>query len=137
MNGLSRRALALTCIGAFFLLQGMQALGSELSNPDWAILYEAIPRPVRAGMWTAAGLATVIWAWSRQRQWVAVVAAVIMPIERIISYLWSALQWFIPGPPGGSLWSLLTAAMWAAMVALILVIAGWVEWDRAGGAHEL
>ncbi|MBM9432329.1 hypothetical protein [Flaviflexus equikiangi] len=92
-----------------------------------------IPVHVRAFLWTGCGLVTIIWAWAKHWQWVAVVAAVVMPLERLISYLWSTLHWLIPGPPGGTAWSLVDAGRWASLVALIVVIAGWVEWDRAGG----
>lgn len=132
----SKRSMALACIGVFFLLQGLVVLGTQLGNPDWDVLYGAIPRPIRSGLWAVCGAITLGFAWSRRWQWVSVVAAVVMPIERVISYLWSSIQFFIPGPPAGSLWSLLNAGRWAAIVALIVVIAGWVEWDRAGGEAD-
>ena len=128
----SKRSLALTFIGLSFLFQGLAVLTDPLVPPDHAVLYEMIPVPVRAGLWSVTGAVTLAWAWSRHWQWVAVVAAVVMPLERVISYLWSFAHWLIPGPPGGSVWSLMDAGRWAAVVALIVVIAGWVEWDRAG-----
>ena len=129
---LSKRSLALTMVGIFFLLQGLSVLTEPPIASELAILHAAIPLHVRATLWTACGVLTIAFAWSRHWQWVAVVAAVAMPIERVISYLWSALQWATPGPPPGSGWSLVDAGRWAAMVALIVVIGGWIEWDRAG-----
>lgn len=128
----SKRSLALTAIGAFIILQGLASLHHPLLPADFAVLHEMIPRGLRALLWATTGAVTVVWAWSRHWQWVAVVAAVAMPLERVISYLWSFAHWIIPGPPGGSPWSLVDAGRWAAVVALIVVIAGWVEWDRAG-----
>ena len=131
-RNLSRRSLALTMIGLFFLLQGLSVLTEAPTPRDLAILHTAIPLEVRAMLWTGTGLVTIIWAWSRHYQWVAAVSAVIMPLERVISYLWSTLQWAIPGPPAGSGWSIVDAGRWAAIVALVIVISGWIEWDRAG-----
>ena len=133
---LSRRSLALTMVGVFFLLQGLSVLTEPPIASALAILHAAIPLEVRATLWVGAGLVTIIWAWSRHWQWVAVVAAIVMPIERVISYLWSTLQWVIPGPPAGSIWSIVDAGRWAAMVALIVIIGGWIEWDRAGSENN-
>lgn len=123
-------------VGVFFLLQGLSVLTEPPIASELAILHAAIPLEVRAMLWAGSGIVTILWAWSRHWQWVAVVAAVIMPIERVISYLWSTLQWAIPGPPAGSGWSIVDAGRWAAMVGLIVVIGGWIEWDRAGSENH-
>lgn len=132
----SKRSLALTMVGVFFLLQGLSVLTEPPIASELAVLHAVIPLHVRATLWTMSGLVTIAWAWSRHWQWIAVVAAIVMPLERVISYLWSFAHWVIPGPPGGSMWSLVDAGRWAAMAALIVVIGGWIEWDRAGGAGD-
>jgi len=135
-TGLSKRSLALTMVGVFFILQGVTVGANPLFPPDHAILHETIPVGVRAVLWITTGTITAVWAWMHAWQWVAVVAAVVMPIERTVSYVWSFAHWLIPGPPGGSAWSIVDAAQWAALVALIVVIGGWIEWDRAGGEEH-
>lgn len=107
-------------------------LGTEPSNANLAILYEVIPRDTRAILWIALGTITALWAWVKSRQWVAVAAAVVMPVERIVSYLWSGIHYYIPGPPEGFFWSWIDAMRWACVLGFIVVVAGWTEYDKRG-----
>lgn len=133
----SKRSLALTFIGFFLLFQGLRVLEVHVSNPDLAIAHELyIPRMVRVWLWTLSGGLTILFAWSRNWQWVSVSAAVLMPVERVISYAFSFFHWLAPGPPSGSIWSIVDVGRWVTVTALIIVIAGWVEWDRAGGEAD-
>lgn len=129
---LSKRSLALTFLGLFFIFQGLRVFGSEAPNTNLAILYEVIPRDTRAILWISLGVITALCAWLKERQWVAVASAIVMPVERVVSYLWSGIHALIPGDPDGSLWSFLDALRWASIVCLILVIAGWTEYDKRG-----
>lgn len=132
----SKRSLALTFIGLFFVFQGMRVLGTEPSNANLAILYEVIPRDTRATLWIALGTITALWAWVKSRQWAAVAAAVVMPVERIVSYLWSGVHYYIPGPPEGFFWSWIDVMRWASVLCLIIVIAGWTEYDKRGTNND-
>lgn len=136
---LSKRSLALTFLGLFFIFQGLRVFGSEPSVNSvngLAVLYEFVPRETRAMLWISLGVITAICAWLKERQWVAVASAIVMPVERVVSYLWSGIHALIPGDPDGSLWSFLDALRWASILCLILVIAGWTEYDKRGIAHD-
>lgn len=133
---LSKRSLALTFLGLFFIFQGLRVFGSEAPNTNLAILYDVIPRDTRAIMWISLGVITALCAWLKERQWVAVASAIVMPVERVVSYVWSGIHAVIPGDPDGSFWSFLDALRWASIVCLILVLAGWTEYDKRGIAHD-
>lgn len=137
-SAISKRSLAFTFLGVFFILQGVRTYGTTVSSPDLAIAHELyLPLGLRVALWTASGLLVVIYAWAGpRRQWIASAAAVIMPAERTLSYLFSFIHWTLPGPPGGTPWSIVDATRWGAILALLLVLAGWVEWDRGGGSDE-
>lgn len=134
-SGLSKRSLAFTFLGVFFILQGVRIYGEAVSDPDLAIAHELyLPIGLRVCLWTVSGLLVVLYAWAGpRRQWISSAAAVVMPAERTLSYLFSFIHWTLPGPPGGSPWSIVDAARWGAILGLLLVLAGWVEWDRGGG----
>lgn len=136
LEKVSKRSLALTFVGLFFIFQGLRVFGSEAPNTNLAILYEVVPRDTRAILWISLGVITACCAWFKERQWVAVASAVVMPVERIISYSWSGIHALIPGPPDGSLWSFVDALRWACVLGFTLVIAGWTEYDKRGIGHD-
>ena len=136
MDKLSKRSLALTFMGLFFVFQGLRVFGSEAPNTNLAILYEFFPRETRATMWVGLGAMTVVWSWVRNWQWVAVASAVVMPVERIVSYLWSGIHYCIPGPPEGFVWSWIDALRWTCILGVIVVIAGWTEYDKRGIGND-
>lgn len=133
---LSKRSLALTFLGLFFIFQGLRVFGSEAPNANLAVLYDVVPRETRAILWMSLGVITVGCAWLKERQWVAVASAVVMPVERVVSYLWSGAQALIPGDPDGSFWSFVDALRWLSVLCLILVIAGWTEYDKRGISND-
>ena len=91
-------------------------------DPDRAILFEAMPIPVRVALWASAALTVAIGALCPRWESVAFGAAMIMPIERAAGHLWSWVHHLLPGaPPGDPLgWGL--ALVWACTAALIALV---------------
>ena len=91
-------------------------------DPDRAILFEAMPIPVRVALWASAALTVAVGAlWPRWES-VAFGAAMVMPIERAAGHLWSWAHYIMPGyPPGDRLgWG--PALLWLSVAALIALV---------------
>ena len=126
-----RRALALTLIGVMHMTHALVVIGETVPDRSDAILHTWLPLGVRVCGWLGTGLIVAVMAWSRW-QWVAASAAVIMSVERAISYAWSWLAWALPGVDGGHPHAWALALQWAAYSALILVIVRWLEAPDGG-----
>lgn len=87
-----------------------------------------IPAHIRAALWLASGTLALVLACSRRWDRLALLAAVLMPTVRVMSYLWAWIVYISPGGgepgyPGG--WY--NAAIHAVLVAYVLLVAGIVD----------
>ena len=99
-------------------------LDPDILSPDWAIIHTALPLWLRIALWSGTGVAAVLCARFR-REAIGLGLLMLMPIERTISYLWSATMWVVPGKPPGHIESLAWATWWACMSVIVLLVAAW------------
>ena len=98
--------------------------------PEHGVLFEMIPSHWRVVMWLTCGAVALLGATFRRWQTAGFVAAVAMPIERSLGYLWSWGETFYPAPPPGNPEGYLDALVWLMIVFLILTI------TRMGRPHR-
>ena len=100
-------------------------------DADVAVLHERIPLAWRVGLWLASALvmaaAAVIGTRDPRVQRIGWAAALLMPAERALGYLWSVVMVGVPGPPPGSLGSLAGLTEWCVVTAIVYLLAGWDE----------
>lgn len=128
MRTIPRRRAALILIGLLHL--GMVPgiiVRPVVVDPGLAILHTMMPVWLRASLWATAGLLCLALALHHRSEAVGWGIAMLMPIERAVSYLWSGIQWIIPGWPPGAAASFGTAAVWAVIGGLIWLMAGWPD----------
>ena len=96
-----------------------------------AVLHERIPPGWRVGLWIVSAAIMLVGAVAGTRcprwQRVGYGAALFMPAERAVGYLWSVVMVGVPGPPPGSLGSLAGLAEWCVVTAVVYLVAGWDE----------
>ena len=124
-----RRGLSLLVLGAIWVVMGVVVAAQEREiDPADAILYEAIPIEIRAGLWIGTGLVALFAAFCPHRQVAGWWALMILPAERAISHLWSFAQSVVPGePPGTRFEGLALFLLWALIIRVLLLVAGWDE----------
>lgn len=126
---MSRRSLVLRDLALLWLLMGsVVATTGHSIDPGDAILYEAIPVPIRVALWIGCGLIALAAScrvrW-QDRGWMALA---VMPAERCISHVWSLAHSLIPGEPPGTTWEgIAFTFLWAGITHLVLILAGWDE----------
>ncbi|QNO12682.1 membrane protein [Arthrobacter phage Tweety19] len=125
---LGRRGAALMILGAIFVLVGIDAL-FNVPEPDFDrfLLHTFIPFPLNAALWLVPG-GLAIWASLHRGpgpDGFGFNALVVPIIVRIVSYIFSFVA-FLTGE-GSWAFGLTSAAIWTAILALVLIIAGWAE----------
>ena len=124
------RQSALTAMGVFCVARGLAVLGEPtIADISEAILHELLlPIPLRIALWVTCGLVGIVASLGPIR-WrpAGFVAVALMPIERAVSYGWSALMWLVPGVPQGDPVSFAFAAFWGALVYVGAVVASMPE----------
>lgn len=100
-------------------------------DTEAAVLHERMPLAWRVGLWLAAALimaaAAVIGTRDPRAQRIGWAAALLMPAERAVGYLWSVAMVGVPGPPPGAVSSLAGLAEWCVVTAIVYLLAGWDE----------
>ena len=91
-------------------------------DPGRAILFEAMPIPVRVALWASAALAVTIGALWPRMETAAYVVAVVMPLERAAGHAWSWAHHLIPGGPPGDRLGWGPALLWLSVAALIILV---------------
>lgn len=115
----------LVLMGMMYLFRGVQVLTDphELM-PSWTPPHLLIAIWIRVVLWSGIGLTAIITAY-RGRTSVGFAALMVMPVERAVSYLWSAIAYFCPAIEGGSPAALAWTGWWVTFSAVIFTIASW------------
>lgn len=125
---LGRRGAAQAILGVIFILVGLDVFLGPARPPDMErfLLHTFIPTPLMALLWIVPGL-LALWASTHKTgpDGFGFNALVIPVILRVVSYLFSFVA-FLFGY-GSSPSGLASALIWTAILALILIIAGWAE----------
>lgn len=125
---LGRRGAALMILGAIFVLVGVETLfNSPAPDLDRFLLHTLIPFPINAALWIIPG-GLAIWASLHRGpgpDGFGFNALVVPIIVRIVSYLFSFVAWLLG--EGNYAFGLASVAIWTAILALVLIIAGWAE----------
>lgn len=125
---LGRRGAALLVLGVIFMLVGLDvALAPDPPDLDRFLLHTLIPHPLRAALWLIPG-ALAIWASVHKGpgpDGFGFVALVVPLIIRIVSYVFSFVAFLLGAGTWAFGWA--SALIWLAILALILIIAGWAE----------
>lgn len=125
----SRRTWTLILVGCFHLGYAASTLAVQPGSidPGDAILFEMLPVTLRATMWAITGTVAVAMAPSLRWQKIGWVAAMLMPMERLVGHFWSAVMYYIPGYPPGLVTAPAELLVWAAISGLVWTTAGWPE----------
>lgn len=127
-----RRSVALATLGFLHLGMGLRLLLTTESpvDPDIALLHMLIPVPVRVGLWIFVGTMCILLAWRPRTERIGWAVAMMMPIERAVSYFWSGAMAVVPGPPPGAMESFGAMMFWMGVGFLIWLMSGWTESGR-------
>lgn len=129
-HALGRRGVVLILLGVMEIFRGVTVWSGIRWEDDYAPVFNAIPLPLRSGLWIAFGVVGIICALSPRRlDWQAAGFAVLvlMPIERAAGHLWAWMAWLIPGSPGGDGYGWAWAGWWLCGSAVIWVMSQWDE----------
>ena len=122
-----RKLAALYIVGAHQIGWGIATCLDQLvADPSEAVLHELIPPLWRGGAWVLAGLLIIALARTRYER-AAWLIAMLMPVQRVLSHIWSLAMVLAPGAPPGALDAFGYIVAWSSLAALIYVIAGWPE----------
>ena len=129
---LGRRGGLLLLLAALWVGAAAQVIAShEPYDPARAVLHERIPAGWRVALWLTCAAVMAVGAVAGTRipvaQRIGWAAALIMPAERAVGYLWSVVMIGVPGPPPGAVSSLAGLAEWCVVTAIVYTLAGWDE----------
>ena len=127
-----RRRTALALLALLHVGMGLTLVlqPAEPPMPGVAVLHELLPVSLRIALWVGCGAAMAAAALSYRGEHIGWGVAIVMPVERAISYGWSALMWMVPGYPPGAVASLGSAFIWTAVAAIVWLMAQWPEEAR-------
>ncbi|MCC5781367.1 hypothetical protein CRM73_00090 [Kocuria sp. CCUG 69068] len=127
----TRGQILLWCAAVWVLIGAGIAVGAA-PGPDPALFHTMLPMPVRVGgWWVTSGLA--VYAALRKRAVpLAVGALMVMPVQRLASYLWAWVMSVIPGPPPGVPDAWYNAIFYLLAIGLVLIAACVKEPTRDG-----
>lgn len=125
---LGRRGAALAVLGVIFLLVGINtATTPPPPNMEGFLLHTLIPTPIQVLLWTVPGALALYASIHRGPgpDGFGFNALVVPLIVRIVSYVISFVA-FLVGESSHP-YGLFSALIWLAILALVLIIAGWAE----------
>lgn len=129
---LGRRGAFLILVGAVWILRGWDLL---VEPSDGELLHQVVlSSAARGGAWIVTGTVAVLAAVrSTGRDGLGFVALVVMPAVLLASHAWAGVQEALGEPVAGATWS--GVVRWAAVIAVVLIVAGWPEPPTADGAR--
>lgn len=125
---LGRRGTFLLLFGIVYAIFGWSLLTTD-TTPERALVFGWLPDQARAAIWFTAAAFALVFAWRRSPgdDTPGFLALIVPPIIRGVSFLWALLVWYVTdgeiGYPDG--WA--GAAIWVAVVGVVLLIASWAE----------
>ncbi|UIW13274.1 membrane protein [Arthrobacter phage Crewmate] len=125
---LGRRGAALAVLGAIFVLVGLDVLLAPAApDHDRFLLHTFIPSPLMAALWIIPGALALRASFHKGpgNDGFGFMALVVPLILRIVSYVFSFLAFLFGAGSWPFGWA--SALIWLAILALILIIAGWAE----------
>ncbi|QOP65151.1 membrane protein [Arthrobacter phage Phives] len=126
---LGRRGAALLVLGVIFMLVGLNAAIAppDVDLSDRFLLHTLIPHPIQALLWTVPGILAIRASTHKGpgNDGFGFIALVVPLIIRIVSYLFSFVAYLFGAGTWPFGWA--QALIWLAILALILIIAGWAE----------
>lgn len=109
-------------VGGAWIVRAFQvSLDPRITDPDWAVLHEALPMWLRTALWALTGAIAIVCAVTGRYISVGFGSAVMMPVERTVSYFWSSMAFIIPGPPSGRPQSIAWMAWWLVVTLIVLL----------------
>ena len=114
------REISLFIIGLMSIAMSISVWGQPgLNALDRAVWHEAVPIPIRSGMWFFSGIAILIAGTNPKLQTYGYMLAVLGPFERCVSYIYSFVQYLIPEEPSGDITAIGHAAWWGLLTFYI------------------
>ena len=127
---IGRRGAMLLVFGVLWMVVGVGVLDSSGVHAE--LLHERLPSWVRGGVWVVTGALAVFYAFRPPglSDRVGFASLYIMPAVRVLSYTMAWIDYFIPigGDGYASGWRF--AAVYAVMLAAVMITAGWPEPTR-------
>lgn len=122
---LGRRGTILSCYGLIWTLIGYgQLVTPQPDQRGLKLLLALMPLGAWGWLWIVAGITAIACAWAPPgRDAAGFAALVLIVVPWMATYL---AAWLLGDYPRG--W--VAAAIWAALVAPVLVVAGWPEAPR-------
>lgn len=122
---LGRRGTILSCYGLIWTLIGYgQIITPQPDQRGLKVLLSLMPLDAWGWCWIVAGAIALLCAWAPPgRDTAGFVSLVLIVVPWMATYL---VAWLLGDYPRG--W--VAAAIWAALVAPVLVVAGWPEPPR-------
>lgn len=122
-QALGRRGVILGALGTVWALYGYAQITTPLPDTSGIrVLLRLWPLPVWGALWIGAGVAAIVAAWLPPRlDAFGFLGLVLIVVPWTLSYL---LSWW---PLGDNPRGWVGAAIWGAMAAAVLVVAGWQE----------
>lgn len=125
---LGRRGAVLAVLGIAFVFNGLGGLATgQPPKPEHMLLFTYIPTIPSALLWIIPGLAALVAAAQRGtgRDGFGFAALVVPLGLRAFSFIWSTVSYFAGASDWPFAWT--GALTWIALLAMILIIAGWPE----------
>lgn len=125
---LGRRGAALAILGVIFVLVGLDVLLAP-DAPDYGrfLIHTFLPHPIMAALWIIPGALALRASVHKGpgKDGFGFMALVVPLIIRIVSYVFSFIAYLVGAGTWAFGWA--SALIWIAILALILIIAGWAE----------
>jgi hypothetical protein len=82
--------------------------------------------------WLLTGAAAFVYAWAREQDTIGYTAVVIMPVANVVGYIIDWVLFITPGGEPGNPRGLVSAAVWALVAGIVIIVAGWRDSSQRG-----
>lgn len=117
-------------MGSVWLVVGLGVL-EGVSDPPAGALHGRMSDVVQGTLWVSSGAVACVSAFLHRDRW-AFALLIAMPLLRVVSYAFLWVWYLLPGGQPGDPDAWYSIAFHGAMVAWVLITAGWPEPVRAG-----